>query len=166
MFSIMLSIIPSRNPGKIIFRNVINYNFQKCQQLKSWKYNLPKCQQFTFPECWQLQFPEILAIIISEMLAIIFVRNAGDRCQHLCFQKWRRMLTIRICLKCQQLYFTEMLTVIICRNPGNMISEKLAIIVSRNTGNYNCPKCQQSYFQKYWRHMLEIVFFFCFENGG
>ena len=45
MFSIMLSITTCWNPENMIFRNVSNHNFQKCQQPKSWKYDLPKCQQ-------------------------------------------------------------------------------------------------------------------------
>ena len=102
------------------------------------------------PKYRQLSFPEMLAIKLLEMLATnvsIFSIN------------WRRMLKTIILQKCQQLYFPELLTIITCRNLGNMIF--------RNVSNYSFQKCLQLVFTE----ILAIIIFrnisnHIFRNAG
>ena len=65
----------------------------------------------------------------------------------------RRMLTV-IILEMLAIIFPEILTLIPCRNPVNMISGMLTIIFYRNVGNYTFPK----YWQLSFPEMLSIIF--------
>ena len=69
------------------------------------------------------------------MLASTLDRNAGDKCQPLICSKTVSNVKKKL--------VSEMLAIIACRNPGNMIFGMLANIVSRNVGNYIFPKYWQ-----------------------
>ena len=139
----MLTIITCQNPESMFFRNIDNYNFQKC---------------------WQLWFPEIVAITFSRNVSnICFKWNAGDKCQqsyileipsmnvsYYNFQKyWRQMLSMRksrnACDKWKQLYFSEMLAIYVSNYSFlKCWRQMLATTISRNAGDGN-------YDYSFWR---------------
>ena len=93
--------------------------------------NIGNCN---FQRLKQFKFPEMLVIITS--------RNN----RRLDFQK----LYMYHFQKCWQLYFPEILALVIAINVGSsnfqkcwqlQFPERLKIIISRNVGNYNFQKC-------------------------
>ena len=119
LFTIVLSILTSRKPENMTFRNVSSYDLQKYQQPKSRKYRFEMLAiiisrtvgKYIFQKYWQLSFQEILAII--------FVRD-------ICQKYWRHMLTISCSKRRRKLTIT--------------FSFILAILFSGSVDNYNLPK--------------------------
>ena len=101
-FPEMLTIITSRYHEHVIFRNVSKYSFQKCRQY---------------------YFSEILAILISKMIAIILLEMMATNVSNYMFQKWRRMLAIRIFINIINYIFQkwqrQMLAIVMFRNIGD-----------------------------------------------